>query len=75
MKKAIKENKAPTREELERELRASQDAMQERAMADILDAVEALSERANRADYEPTLKEMVDFRKIHAIIDNLDKWF
>lgn len=68
-------SKTPTREELEQQLRANQEAMQEKAMADILDAVEALSERANRADYEPTLQEMLDFRKIHTIIDSLDKWF
>lgn len=72
MKKEIKE---PTREELEQQLRANQEAMQEMAMANILDAVEALSERANRAGYEPTLKEREDFGKIHTIIDNMDKWF
>lgn len=68
-------SKTTTREELEKQLRANQEAMQEKAMADILEAVEFLNERANRADYEPTLKEMLDFRKIHTIIDSLDKLF
>ena len=64
-------SKTPTREELERQLRANQEAMQEKAMADILDAVEALSERANRADYEPTIKEREDFEKIRDIINDM----
>ena len=67
-------SETPTREEQE-QLLARQEAMQEKAMADILEAVEALNWRANRVDYEPTLKEMLDFRKIHEIIDSLDKWF
>ena len=67
--------KMPTREELERQLRASKNAMHEMAMANILDAVEALSERVERAGYEPTDKEREDFGKIRAIIDNLAKRF
>lgn len=68
-------SKTTTREELEQQLRANREAMQEKAMADILEAVEFLNERANRSDYEPTLKEMLDFRKIHAIITYMGKWF
>ena len=70
-----KETKEVTREDLEEQLRANRNAMQEKAMADILDAVEFLNERASRADYEPTDKEREDFGKIHTIIDNLDKRF
>lgn len=65
-------NETPMRDELERQLC---NAMQERAMADILEAVEALSVRASRADYEPTVKERNDFGKIYTIITNMDKWF
>lgn len=68
-------NKTPTREELEEQLRANREAMQEKAMADILEAVEFLNERANRADYEPTIKEREDFGKICTIITNMEKWF
>lgn len=48
--------KMPTREELKRQLRANQEAMQERAMANLLEAVEFLSDRANSPYYEPTDK-------------------
>lgn len=65
-------NETPIRDELEQQLR---NAMQERAMADILEAVEALSVRAVRADYEPTVKERKDFGKIYAIITDMNKWF
>lgn len=68
-------SKMPTREELERQLRANQEAMQERAMANLLEAVEFLSDRANSPYYEPTDKEREDFGKIRAIIDNLAKRF
>lgn len=68
-------NKMPTREELEKQLRANQEAMQEKAMADMLEAVEALGDRAERADYEPTIKEREDFLEIHDIITYMGKWF
>ena len=68
-------NETPTGEEQEQQLLARQEAMQEKAMADILEAVEALNWRANRADYEPTVKEREDFGKIYTIITNMDRWF
>lgn len=67
-------SETPTREEQE-QLLARQEAMQEKAMADILEAVEALNWRANRVDYEPTAKEREDFGRIHTIITNMDRWF
>lgn len=68
-------DKMPTREEQEQQLLARQEAMQEKAMADILEAVESLNWRANRIDYEPTAKEREDFGRIHAIVTNMGKWF
>lgn len=64
-------SKMPTREELEQQLRANQEAMQEKAMANILEAVEFLNERASREGYEPTEKEREDFGKIRDIINDM----
>lgn len=64
-----------TKQELQQQLRANQEKMQNDFIDSILEKVELLLEKANRKNYEPTDYEREQFGKIATIIKNMSNWF
>lgn len=64
-----------TKEEILQKLKESQEKMQDEFIDKLLDEVMFLSEKTNKKEYDPTLHEQEQFRKIVNIINNMAKWF
>ena len=62
-------------QDLQHQLRANQEKMQNAFIDNILEKVECLLEKANRKNYEPTDYEREQVRKIATIINNMNNWF
>lgn len=64
-----------TLEELKQVQKKLQEERQNEFIDKLVDMVECLLEKANKKDYEPTEHERNQFRKIHTIITDMNRWF
>ena len=62
-------------EELRKELRKTEEKIQDEFIDSLYDKVEFLCEKANKKSYEPTVQEKMTFEKIATIIESMAKWF
>ena len=62
-------------EELRKELRKTEEKIQDEFIDSLYDKVEFLCEKANKKSYEPTVHEKMTFEKIATIIESMSKWF
>ena len=67
--------KVMTREELQKELRAKEEEIQDDFIDKLNTQIDCLIEKNMKKDYKPTNYERIVFNRIRVKLENMSKWF